>query len=792
MAWLGSIANTVLRNMFPDIPDNQVQEVKTSEYHKRHIHCREEGIVLYTPKNVDKEKFEIVLHKPCTESLHSGYSLYRSDNLDEVETKFLVFKDKVPILIEKCRELSNPVRLQKLCDTLVEHPTWNLAHVSANLLLYEAFNHDIVNSYLNSSDQETGASPLQIAIETTNLKMVQMLISAKSSLEHLDFSGNTVFHYAANSTKEIIQALGGDLPNTLNSKNKDGYTPLHLACLYDKPECVKALLLVGADVNISASEGGATTPGYIGDFLHNRPNSLKSDDMKYGGTPLHWCCSRDVVNVLIEKKCDIDALNFEGRTALHVMVIRKRLDCVAALLSHMANINIVDNDGNTALHLAVKESTPSIVQLLIAFGADLDAKNCKDQSPRHIVNNDNDEGRKILYILHAVGAQRCSSSQVDCHIGCKFNESFEGLAPPEPPTAVPRTALDQMLYVASMERMASTKKTRGKKARLLCLDGGGIRGLVLVQTLLEIESVLGKPISSCFDWIAGTSTGGILALGIATGKSLKECQALYFRIKDNTFIGKRPYASEPLENALKETLGEDTVMADVRHTKIMITGVLADRKPVELHLFRNYESPSEILKITPSDKFKETLPPNEQLLWKAARATGAAPSYFRAFGRFLDGGLIANNPTLDAMTEIHEYNLALEACERAEEAEPLALVVSIGTGAIPLSQLQNVDVYRPEGIFDTAKLAMGLHVLAELLVDQATAADGRVVDRARSWCSMIGVPYYRFNPQLSAEVAMNEKSDEILAEMMWKSKAFMHANRDQIKELAAVLESVSE
>lgn len=86
---------------------------------------------------------------------------------------------------------------------------------------------------------------------------------------------------------------------------------------------------------------------------------------------------------------------------------------------------------------------------------------------------------------------------------------------------------------------------------------------------------------------------------------------------------------------------------------------------------------------------------------------------------------------------------------------------------------------------------MGISTLAALLVDQATLADGRVVDRARTWCSMIGVPYYRFNPQLSAEVAMDEKSDTVLAEMMWTCKAFMYANRDQIKELGAILDSIS-
>lgn len=51
--------------------------------------------------------------------------------------------------------------------------------------------------------------------------------------------------------------------------------------------------------------------------------------------------------------------------------------------------------------------------------------------------------------------------------------------------------------------------------------------------------------------------------------------------------------------------------------------------------------------------------PAEQLVWRAARCSGAAPTYFRPIGRFLDGGLLANNPTLDAMAEIHEYNKTL-------------------------------------------------------------------------------------------------------------------------------------
>ena len=76
-----------------------------------------------------------------------------------------------------------------------------------------------------------------------------------------------------------------------------------------------------------------------------------------------------------------------------------------------------------------------------------------------------------------------------------------------------------------------------------------------------------------------------------SGKTIQQCLGLYFQLKDAVFCGKRPYSSEPLEAFLKRVFGETTRMSEREYPRVMVTGVLADRMPAELHLFRNYDIP---------------------------------------------------------------------------------------------------------------------------------------------------------------------------------------------------------
>ena len=102
----------------------------------------------------------------------------------------------------------------------------------------------------------------------------------------------------------------------------------------------------------------------------------------------------------------------------------------------------------------------------------------------------------------------------------KTFEKFQGQVEP--------TVLDQLLacametYDYSVNQVPVGRRQR-KGDRVLCLDGGGIRGLILIELLSAIEETSGAKIIDLFDWIIGTSTGGILALAIVYSKLTTYC-----------------------------------------------------------------------------------------------------------------------------------------------------------------------------------------------------------------------------------------------------------------------------
>uniref|UniRef100_A0A4W6GB66 phospholipase A2 n=1 Tax=Lates calcarifer TaxID=8187 RepID=A0A4W6GB66_LATCA len=748
MQFLGRLLDTVssVSTLFAN--PYRVRDVPLSDYGGGgKILLKEEGrMVLY--RNNQCQSWDCVLMCPETPTVVMRLFQVASEEdamnwFPQYALKLRPFYETLPLKAETT---------QPIVDCIRSHPDWSSAHVAVETGLRECLKHN----YINARDA-SGQTPLHLACERGDAVCVKELLEESQARTDIkDRNGETPMHCAAKQdSPAIIQVLCSRLCSGVNELNNSGETPLHVSCRLGRVEAVKALLDGGAKCDVIGGTGYPihnamkySEKGCVEEILKADPGQLQAEDSLYGGTPLHWAKTAEMCRILLEHGCTVNYLSKTGESALHILTKRGRFEAAMVLLTHGANANLKGQGGNTALHLAMKMDHIELIKALIVFGADVEIHNDLGETPGLIAARTSKGFEDIMYVGAAIGAMSKGTSEVD-----------------------------------------GPRMDKKKMDRLLCLDGGGIKGLVLIQMLIALEKEAGRPTRELFDWVAGTSTGGILALAIIHGKSMEYLRCLYFRMKEQVFKGSRPYESAPLEDFLKKEFGENTKMTDVRYPRVMVTSVLADRHPGELHIFRNYNPPS-VHREPPyatTATFKPLTIPQEQLVWRAARSSGAAPTYFRPMGRFLDGGLLANNPTLDAMSEIHQYNKALKAEGHGEEIKKLGIVVSLGTGKPPQVVVSSVDVFRPSNPLELAKSFVGAKELGKMLVDCCTDSDGCAVDRARAWCEMIDTIYHRLSPQLSQEVMLDEVSDAVLVDMLWETQMYLYEKREILQSLAKML-----
>jgi hypothetical protein len=235
--------------------------------------------------------------------------------------------------------------------------------------------------------------------------------------------------------------------------------------------------------------------------------------------------------------------------------------------------------------------------------------------------------------------------------------------------------------------------------KLLALDGGGIRGVLTLQVLIKMEDLLreqsgqGEDFRLCnfFDYIGGTSTGAIIAAGLAMGKSARWLSEFYKEVGpamfEKAFILRRLknlYKSEPLTDKLKDVFGKDTTLGSdaLKCLLLVVTRNVSTDSPWPI-------SSNPFAKYNAIDR-KDC---NTQIpLWQLVRASTAAPVFFppeivewdpsdpsKAF-LFEDGGLTPyNNPAflLARMATYPAYKLGWQT------GEDKLLVMSVGTGSAP-------------------------------------------------------------------------------------------------------------
>jgi patatin-like phospholipase/acyl hydrolase len=235
---------------------------------------------------------------------------------------------------------------------------------------------------------------------------------------------------------------------------------------------------------------------------------------------------------------------------------------------------------------------------------------------------------------------------------------------------------------------------------VLCVDGGGIRGVIPAMVLADLEERTGKHTAELFDLIAGTSTGGIIALALTVpgedGKprwTANDLVGLYLTEGPRIFhhsIGRmletglglldEKYDAKPLDEALKTYLGD-----------AMISEALTDV------LVPSYDLEHRMPFFFKTDRAKEK-PEHDWAMHEAARATAAAPTYFEpekltAEGltfALCDGGVFAANPAMCAYAE-------------ARRRHPRADIrlVSLGTGQ--LTRPLHYDQVKGWGLIEWAR-----------------------------------------------------------------------------------------
>lgn len=238
--------------------------------------------------------------------------------------------------------------------------------------------------------------------------------------------------------------------------------------------------------------------------------------------------------------------------------------------------------------------------------------------------------------------------------------------------------------------------------RILALDGGGLRGVLTLAFLKEIEDLLRTRtggganfrLSHYFDLIGGTSTGSIIAAGLALGMSVDEIDDHYVRLGQKVFKPSmfskgylnQQYDAQKVADALREVFGDRTLGADDYQTGLVV-------------LCKRLDTGSQwVLSNNPKARYfhadgrASTVPNKDYPLWSVVRASTAAPTYFdpehikvvaadgqhpAVQGEFIDGGVSTmNNPALQLVlaATVPGYGFGWAMGEDKLE------VTSVGTG----------------------------------------------------------------------------------------------------------------
>lgn len=272
--------------------------------------------------------------------------------------------------------------------------------------------------------------------------------------------------------------------------------------------------------------------------------------------------------------------------------------------------------------------------------------------------------------------------------------------------------------------------------RILALDGGGIRGLY-TAVLLDRLSERVPGFTNRADLVAGTSTGGILALGLAKGISTKDLIGLYenngsaifsrtlwHEVRDLGDLTGAKYDNDDLIRIIQDTFGAGT-LDDLLPRHVLVPAFDLDNQAVP--------PPPRMWKPKFFQNFAGADSDGDEKIADVALRTSAAPTYFPAYQGYVDGGVVANNPAMAALAQ------AIDPDTGGQRLADLR-IFSVGTGLTP--QFVSGDM------LDWG-LAQWAPVLANMMIE------GMMGVADYECARLLGDNYFRLGPVLPAPVPLD-------------------------------------
>ena len=316
----------------------------------------------------------------------------------------------------------------------------------------------------------------------------------------------------------------------------------------------------------------------------------------------------------------------------------------------------------------------------------------------------------------------------------------------------------------------SESQTVGRPVRhVLSIDGGGIRGIIPAMVIAHIEKKMGRPAHKLFDLMVGTSTGGILALGLAhpgpdrpAQYSARRVVRLYEEHGDKIFedslwrkvrtVGgllEEAYSHEVLEAILSHYFAEAT-LAECEVPTMVTTYDIQNRRTVFLKSWHADHQPV--------------------LCRDAARATSAAPTYFEpkpldtgnVASVLIDGGVFMNSPSVSAYAE----------AQKLFPQDPIA-VLSLGTG----------ELTRPIPYDEARTWGSALWVMS--LLDCMFDGVSKAADHQMQL--FLGERYYRLQTSLdTASDDMDDASKENIGNLKKIARELIKQNEAALEQFFAM------